>query len=81
MQQSHTVSNTHFTWNSDKDHCQMPDGDNVFFNIAKRDFNHDSFRFPSKKMPNCILTPDPKSLQQRIQQFSKAELYHNYDKL
>ena len=79
MQQSHTVSNTHFTWNSDKDHCQMPDGDNVYFNLVKRDPNRDAFRFLANRMPNCVLTPDPRSLQQRIQQFSKAELYHNYD--
>lgn len=75
MQQTQTVSNTHFTWNSDKDHCQMPDGDNVYFNLVKRDPNRDAFRFSSNRMPNCVLSQDPRIYQQ----FSKAELYHNYD--
>jgi hypothetical protein len=54
----------------------MPDGDNVYFNLVKRDPNRDAFRFSSNRMPNCVLS---QSNQQRIQQFSKAELYHNYD--
>ncbi len=76
MQKTQTVSNTHFTWNSDKDHCPMPDGDNVYFNLVKRDPNRDAFRFSSNRMPNCVLS---QLNQQKIQQFSKAELYHNYD--
>jgi hypothetical protein len=54
----------------------MPDGDNVYFNLVKRDPNRDAFRFSSNRMPNCVLS---QFNQQRIQQFSKAELYHNYD--